>query len=92
MQGRPPAHPQQAQRQWEGLAPDLQQGVLLVAAVRAALKQQLGITVSCGVARNKLLARLASPTGKPDGLAVLPDGAERAFIARLPLHKVPQLR
>lgn len=83
---------QQAQRQWALLPPDLRRGVQLGAAVRAALKQQLGITLSCGVARNKLLARLASPCGKPDGLAVVPDGAERAFISQVPLRKVPQLR
>lgn len=91
----PPADPQQAQhaqRQWAQLPPDLRRGVHLAAAVRSALKQQLGITLSCGVARNKLLARLASPCGKPDGLAVVPDGAERAFIAQVPLRKVPQLR
>jgi len=100
----PPANPQQqaeqaqqqqaqqAQRQWGQLAADLRCGTHLAAAVRAAAKQQLGITLSCGVARNKLLARLASPCGKPDGLAVVPDEAERAFIAQLPLRKVPQLR
>lgn len=87
-----PQQAQQAQRQWAQLPPDLRHGVQLGAAVRAALKQQLSITLSCGVARNKLLARLASPCGKPDGLAVVPDGAERAFIARVPLRKVPQLR
>lgn len=84
---------QAAQQQWAALDPGLRRGVLLAAALRAAAKQQLGLTLSCGVARNKLLARLASPAAKPDGLAVVPHGAAAlAFIRAVPLQKVPQLR
>lgn len=83
---------QQQQQQWEALPADLRRGVALAAALRAAAKQQLGITLSVGIARNKLLARLASPCGKPDGLAVVPDAAAVAFICHFPLQKVPLLR
>lgn len=87
-QARQPAAPEQ----WAQLPPDLQRGVQLAAALRTALQQRLGLTLSCGVARSKLLARLASPCGKPDGLAVVPAGAEVEFIAQAPLRSVPQLR
>lgn len=83
---------QQQQQQWEALPSDLCAGVQTAAALRAAAREQLGLAISCGVARSKLLARLASPHGKPDGLAVVPDGAEVAFIRGVPLQKVPQLR
>lgn len=89
--GQPPAAA--SEQQWAALAPDLQCGAQRAAALRAAAQQQLGLTLSCGVARNKLLARLASPAAKPDGLAVVPDGAAAlAFIRAVPLQKVPQLR
>lgn len=81
-----------AQQVWEALPADLQRGVQLAVVLRAAAEQHLGLTLSCGVARNKLLARLASPAAKPDGLAVVPDSAAVPFIRKVPLQKVPQLR
>lgn len=54
---------------WAALAPDLQRGAQLAAALRAAVTAELeGVTVSCGVARSKLVARQAGPANKPDGL------------------------
>lgn len=52
---------------WAVLAPDMQRGVQLAAALRAAAKERLRLTISCGVARSRLVARLASPLGKPGG-------------------------
>ena len=53
---------------WRELAGDLKRGVTLAQSMQSALQQELGFTLSCGVARNKLLARLATPLGKPNGL------------------------
>ncbi len=53
---------------WRELAGDLKRGVALAQSMQSALQQELGFTLSCGVARNKLLARLATPLGKPNGL------------------------
>ena len=60
--------------------------------MRRALLKQLGMTISLGVARNKLLARLVGPQRKPDGLSVLPDAAARAFICEQPIQSIPSLR
>ena len=84
--------PPDAAQQWERLPADLRRGVHLAAALRSAVKQRLCLTLSCGVARSKLLARLASPCSKPDGLAVVPPAAALAFMAQVPLQEVPQLR
>lgn len=39
------------------------------------VKRELGLTVSLGVAPNRLLAKLASAAAKPDGIRVVPDQA-----------------
>jgi DNA polymerase IV len=57
----------------------------IAAAIRTAVKQETGLTVSAGVAGNKLLAKLASERGKPNGLVeILPQQVE-AFLAGLPV-------
>ena len=61
-------------------------------ALRQALKDELGLTVSCGVARNRLLARLVGPLHKPDCATVLPDAGAVPFIRSQPLRHVPSLR
>jgi DNA polymerase-4 len=57
-------------------------------AIRAEVQQQVGITISAGVAPNKFLAKIASDWEKPDGLTVIkPDQVEQ-FVARLPVKKL----
>lgn len=47
-----------------------------------------GLTVSIGIAANRYIAKIASGLSKPDGLVVVPQGSEKAFMESLPLHKV----
>jgi len=47
------------------------------------VRKRTGLTLSVGIAANKLVAKIASDTGKPDGLVVVPPGAEAAFLAPL---------
>jgi hypothetical protein len=66
-----PQQQQQVQVQpahWHMLKPELQRGVVLALQLRAAVKVSLGLTVSCGVAPGKLLARLVTPLHKPDAV------------------------
>ncbi|MEI7898840.1 MAG: DNA polymerase IV [bacterium] len=42
--------------------------------IRAAIRDEVRLTASVGVAHNKFLAKLASEKAKPDGLFVVPEG------------------
>ena len=44
----------------------------IAASIRAAIRQETGLTASVGVAGNKFLAKLASESNKPDGCTVVP--------------------
>lgn len=58
-------------------------------AIRAAIREELALTASAGVAPNKFLAKIASDWRKPDGLFVLPPHRVRTFLAPLPVARLP---
>jgi DNA polymerase-4 len=60
-----------------------------VRALQARLWRELQIPVSFGLAANKLVAQIASKLRKPRGFVVVPPGAEAAFLAPLPIGKLP---
>jgi DNA polymerase-4 len=56
--------------------------------IRSAIREELGLTASVGVASSKLVAKIASDLRKPDGLVVVPVGQEAAFLAPLPIERL----
>jgi DNA polymerase-4 len=54
--------------------------------VRARVRDELDLTCSVGVARNKFLAKLASARAKPDGLLVVPADEVEGFLHPLPVE------
>jgi DNA polymerase-4 len=64
---------------------DPRPGGQIAAALKAAIRREVGLKCSFGVASNKLVAKIATNIGKPDGLIVVPAGEEAAFLAPLPL-------
>ena len=50
--------------------------------------QEIGLTVSAGVASSKLVAKIASDFNKPDGLTIVPYGQEEIFLAPLPIKRL----
>ena len=56
--------------------------------IKARIKHRFGITVSIGIAPNKLLAKLASDMNKPDGVTVIrPEDVSRV-LERLPIQEL----
>ena len=53
--------------------------------IRERVRRETQLTVSCGVATSKSVAKIASDRDKPDGLTVVPPGGEAAFLAPLPI-------
>ena len=56
--------------------------------IKADVRKEIELTVSVGVASNRLVAKIASEFGKPDGLVVVPAGGEAAFLAPLPIERL----
>ena len=57
--------------------------------LRDEVKNKTGLDLSIGVASCKLVAKVASELRKPRGLVVVRPGDEAAFLAPLPLGKLP---
>ena len=57
----------------------------MAAAIRAAARQEVGLPVSVGVGRTKLMAKLASRRAKPDGVVVVDAELEARVRPRLRL-------
>lgn len=61
----------------------------LVRGLQQRIWDELKITVSMGIAANKLVAQIASKLRKPQGFVVVPVGTERDFLAPLSIGKLP---
>jgi DNA polymerase-4 len=62
---------------------------LVARTIREQIRQELNLTASAGVAPNKFLAKLASDWRKPDGLFVIQPEQIDAFLAPLPVGRLP---
>ncbi|MDT4997118.1 MAG: polymerase [Pseudonocardiales bacterium] len=60
----------------------------IAAQLRATVRERVGLPITVGLARTKFLAKVASAVGKPDGLLVVPVGAELAFLHPLPVERL----
>lgn len=63
----------------------VQEAGRIAASLRVRARRELGLPVSCGVARAKLFAKLASRRAKPDGLFVVDAETEARVRPRLPV-------
>ncbi|MGH1461551.1 MAG: DNA polymerase IV [Neptuniibacter sp.] len=61
---------------------------LIAEEIRSRVRQEVGITISAGVAPNKFLAKIASDWKKPDGLFVIKPSEVDAFLISLPVRKI----
>ena len=63
-------------------------GEAIARQIKAAVHDEVGLTISVGVATTKLVAKIASDLRKPDGLVVVPPGTEAAFLDPLPISRL----
>ena len=54
--------------------------------IRARVADEIGLPISIGIASTKFLAKIASARAKPNGLVVVPHGAELDFLHPLPVE------
>jgi DNA polymerase-4 len=63
-------------------------GEAIARAIKQAVRDEVRLTASVGVATTKLVAKIGSDLRKPDGLVVVPPGEEAAFLAPLPISRL----
>ena len=63
----------------------------IAAAIRDRVLAECGLHASFGVATTKTIAKVASDLRKPRGFVVVAPGEEAAFLAPLPLRRLPGL-
>jgi DNA polymerase-4 len=63
-------------------------GLEIARAIKAAIRAEVGLTASAGVAPNKFVAKVASDLRKPDGLVEVRPGEEAAFLRDLPIARL----
>eukprot|EP00850_Spirogloea_muscicola_P008888 SM000048S16600 [mRNA] locus=s48:607575:611942:- [translate_table: standard] len=68
---------------------ELMLGSQVALEVRCAVETETGYRCSCGIAHNKMLAKMACGLHKPNAQTSLPATAVASFIAPLPARKVP---
>jgi DNA polymerase-4 len=56
--------------------------------IKQAIRDEVELTASVGVASNRLVAKIASDLRKPDGLVVVPVGEEEQFLAPLAIERL----
>lgn len=62
---------------------------LIAERIRQQIAIETGLTASAGVAPLKFVAKIASDENKPNGICVVTPDKLDAFVARLPLAKIP---
>jgi DNA polymerase-4 len=63
-------------------------GEAIARQIKRAIREELELTASVGVAATKLVAKIGSDLRKPDGLVVVPPGEEAAFLDPLPISRL----
>jgi DNA polymerase-4 len=64
-------------------------GEAIATKLKRDIRERTGLPASVGIAGNKLVAKVASDEAKPDGFLEVPTDGERAFLAPLPVSRLP---
>lgn len=61
---------------------------LIAREIRQRVREELGLTMSAGIAPNKFLAKVASDWNKPDGMFTITPDDVADFVLQLPVKKI----
>ena len=61
----------------------------LALTLKERIREELSIVASVGIASCKVVAKIASDSGKPDGLVEVAAGQEKDFLEALPVGRLP---
>jgi DNA polymerase-4 len=67
---------------------EIGEAVTFAQHVRARVRAEVGLTISAGVASGKMVAKIASDSCKPDGLAVVEPGTEADYLKEMDVGKL----
>jgi nucleotidyltransferase/DNA polymerase involved in DNA repair len=56
--------------------------------LKSEVREREGLTVSMGIGPSKLVAKLATDAGKPDGFVVVPEDGVRQFLDPMPIDRL----
>ena len=57
--------------------------------LRKLIMEETGLPISFGIAKNKMVAKMATNEAKPNGFLQVPLGKEKEFLAPLEVNKIP---
>ena len=60
----------------------------VASGIKARVRSETGLVITIGGGVSKTVAKVASQVGKPDGLTLIPPGAEREFLAPLDIDLI----
>lgn len=64
-------------------------GPVIAGRIQERVRAEVNLPCSLGVASNKTVAKIATDSGKPNGLVVVPAGDEAAFLAPFVVEVIP---
>ena len=67
----------------------LAEALSIMIALQEKIKSEIGLPSSIGLATNRMMAKIACESGKPQGLLVVPPGEEPTFLENLPVRRLP---
>lgn len=73
----------------EASAGSFENAAKLMESLKKEIRERTGLTCSIGVAKNKLLAKMAADDSKPDGLLVIRPGTEDQYLRPKPVEDIP---
>jgi DNA polymerase IV len=59
--------------------------------LRTLITEETGLPISFGIAKNKMVAKMATNEAKPNGFLQVPLGKEKEFLASLEVNKIPRV-